>query len=318
MEQNATLYDLTQTMQGVVFHAAMLVWRTTPQGQEAAQTLAAPLLQLRGGYAESPGWMLIQAAEFDPEPLSVERFRVRAVYSAPRLTAALLELLASEGWFDRQGEDYTLTTSGRAVLARIRERRVLPFAHFAPVDAAQIARLAGLLRRVIDSSLQAPKPPGTWCLAHSRNRTPDSAASPLAQIIQYGSDLNAFRDDCHMAAYRPHAIEGYCWEVFSMVCDASATTADALFDQLAYRGWTRSEYAAALDELARRGWIAFDTAGCTAAPDGLAVRAAVEQQTDAYFYAPWDCLTPVEFDELVALMTALHDGAVQRINSTAN
>ena len=39
------------------------------------------LLQLRAGRAESPGWFLIQAAEFDPEPLTVENLRARCCSS---------------------------------------------------------------------------------------------------------------------------------------------------------------------------------------------------------------------------------------------
>src|SRR5919107_1309653 len=60
-----------------------------------------PILQLRAGRAESTGWFLIQAAEFDPEPLTVENLRVRDIYASERLVQALLELMASEEWLDR-------------------------------------------------------------------------------------------------------------------------------------------------------------------------------------------------------------------------
>src|SRR5215212_4932003 len=82
------------------------------------------ILQLRAGRAESPSWFLIQAAEFDPEPLTVANLRVRDVYASERIVQALLELMASEGWFDRSAQDtYALTAKGRVVLQRRLQRR---------------------------------------------------------------------------------------------------------------------------------------------------------------------------------------------------
>src|SRR5688572_2853814 len=89
VEKNAALYDLTQNTQGALWQAAFQQYQARlSETERSAQTMP-PLLHLRSGYAESPGWMMIQAAEFDPEPLSVERFRKRAVYSAPNLSLAL-------------------------------------------------------------------------------------------------------------------------------------------------------------------------------------------------------------------------------------
>ncbi len=63
--------------------------------------------------ANRPAWFLIQAAEFDPEPLSVARLRVRDIYASECIVTALLEVMAAERWLDRHGDDYHLRAEGR-------------------------------------------------------------------------------------------------------------------------------------------------------------------------------------------------------------
>jgi hypothetical protein len=266
------------------------------------------ILQLRAGQAESPGWFLTQAAEFEPEPLTVSNLRVRDVYASERIVQALLELMASEGWLDRRPNDaYTLTANGRAVLQdRLQRQRAL-IEGLAPLPDGELARIATLLGQLIDASLAAPQPPGTWCLAHSRRRAPERDASALVRIAQYFSDFNAFRDDAHMAAWRSYELDGYIWEAFALVCAGEADSGATLFERLAYRGYSAGEYSAALEALARRGWLQPATlAGAySVTADGRAAREAAERQTDSYFYAPWACLAPAEALELRGLLSQL-------------
>lgn len=300
---DAGFYDVTQELGGVIFGAMLAAQPRTDAPPEVP-----PLLQLRRGLAEAPAWFLIQAAEFAPRPLTVADLRVRDIYASERIVAALLELMASEQWFDRSAAgEYHLTTAGRAVLAQLRERQHQLIAAIVPPPEAQVERLAALLGRVIEASLASA--PGPWCLTHSRNRAPAADAPPLVQIFQYIEDLNAFRDDAHMAAWRSYDVSGYVWEAFTSVFTGQADTADTLFNQLAYRGYSRVEYAAALEELAGRGWIErsgeADGYGVTAA--GRAIQAAAEQRTNSSFYAPWSCLDQAESSEIYTLLMRLHD-----------
>lgn len=313
---DATVYNLTQNLQGALFQAAFKQYFANMSDDEkAARPAPPPIMTLRGGYAESPAWVMVQMAEFAPEPLTVDSFRVRAVYSAPRLVMGLLELLASEGWLDREGEHYTLTDAAQPILQRMADNRVKPFRDFAPVPHGEALRLESLLRCVLDASLASDDPPGTWCLAHSRNRALPDDAPPLAKIASYGADFNAYRDDAHMAAYTAHDVDGQTWEAFSFVRDGNATDADSLFAQLAYRGWTRGEWAVALSRLADRGWLASDGSGYQVTDAGRATSATVEAATDRYFFAPWETLTPSEQGELVDGMNALMDRCTALVNA---
>ena len=82
------LYNLMMETQAAIFAAASTATASTSEA-----SVPPPLLQVNAGRAESPGWFLVQAAEFDPEPLTVADLRIRDVYGAPRIVQALLDIL---------------------------------------------------------------------------------------------------------------------------------------------------------------------------------------------------------------------------------
>lgn len=304
---NAEFYDFLMETQGTLYGAMQAA-----QVRLAEELEPPPVIfQIRAGLAESPGWFMVQAAEFDPDPLTVENLRVRDVYASERIAQALLELLAGEQWLDRLGKAYYLTEAGRAVLLRMRERQAKMFTTTeVPLSQAELLRLEALLRRIIEASLKRTHKPGTWCLAHSRNRAPAENEHPLLKINQYFSDFNAFRDDAHMAAWQPYKISGHTWEAFAFICDGQAISADTIYTQLAYRGYSRQEYAASLQDLTTRNWLT----EIPAQPDhyqvtdtGREIRQKVEQLTDNYFYSPWSDLNEVEVAETKALLQQLRD-----------
>lgn len=306
MELNASFYDLCMDAAGAIY-----------AGMAAAQARAEPpaeppqILQVRAGLAESVGWFLVQAGEFDPAPLTPELLRVRDIYASERIVQALLELMATELWFDRDAQGaYHLTALGREQMLRRRAFRQALMAQLAPLPAAELERLAALLRRLIDASLASADPPGSWCLAHSRRRAPADDASVVVRLVQYFDDLNAFRDDAHMAAWRGYGLPGYAWEAFALVCAGTAASADAIHAQLAHRGYSRLEYGAALERLAERGWLSGRSTGEYGLTEaGRAAHAAAERLTDGYFYQPWACLSAAEIGELHMLLAGLRDSA---------
>jgi hypothetical protein len=293
MLKNAELYDFTQNFQGNLFVAAMKRYK----GEVFERP---PLLNIRRGFAESPSWMMVQFLEFAPEAMTVEKFRRRAVYSAPKLSLALLEMMASEGWLDRKGEDYHLTEVGKIEADKIKQNRIRIFSDFEPVTREEMARLVELQASIIDACLAA-KTTDNWSLIHSRNRAPSEHDSFGAKLMQFGSDFNAIRDDAHMAAYGSHGIQGHVWEAFSFLADGRAQNAADLYAQLAYRGFYTEDWQAALESLEKRGWIYQGKVS----EAGQAVRRDVEAKTDAYFFASWDALGAAELEEMLALMQTI-------------
>lgn len=290
---DAQWYEFLEEVAGAFYHA-MGVMRA--RANETAPL--APLFAVRSGYAESPAWFMVQAAEFEPDALTVDKLRVRDIYASERIVNALLELMASEKWFDRRAQDeYVLSDAGREMMARMfaRRRNWLGMLHVGLDD--ELADMERVLRALLDASLSALH--GAWCLEHSRRRAHWQEISTLAKIFQYLEDFNAARDDAHMAAWMPLGVSGFVWEAFASIAAEQARDADALFDQLHYRGYTRMEYAAALQDLGARGWLEREAndAWCVTNA-GRTVRAQVEFRTDFYFYAAWKEL---EDPELVKL-----------------
>ena len=257
MNFNSDLYDLTQNIGAPLFRAYI----AAQQALDPPPPAPPPLARLRRGRAESPGWFLIQALEFDPEPLTVANLRVRDIYASERIVAALLELMASEKWLDsyltQRGERaYILTADGRSrATDRVETLRTAVAQGDYPLTPAELTRLAALMGQVITASLEAGDPPGNWCLQHSRQRAPAPDAPASVQLLQYAADFNAYRDDAHMAAWQPLEISGHGWEAFTFVTDGQADTASAIDRQLHYRGFTAAEYEAELQKAVERDWL---------------------------------------------------------------
>lgn len=298
---NHNFYDQTQTLQSALFQAGMAL-QTEPVANPASA-----LLQFQRGFAESPGWFMVQAEEFDPEPLSVTRLRKRAVWSSERIVAGLLDLMASQKLLDRVGEDYYLLDEGRAVIQEMTMRRhkiLAPLIPRLPDDHLLPAK--NYFRRLLDAALATGTPPGNWSLAHSMNRIPAEGAPAIHFLSQYCSDLNAWRDDCHMAALQPLGVSAYAWEALSLIWRGSMASAATIYDQLHYRGYSRSDYEMGLRDLVQRGWLHSADGVTYAITDaGHAIRTAAERQTDDYFYRPWSALKPDEAAQLQEHMTGL-------------
>ena len=163
MYRGVDFYNMTQSLAGGMWGAMAKV----RQNSDAPAPEPPPLLlQLRGGYAESPGWYLVQALEFDPEPINVANLRVRDIYASEGVAAALLEMMRSEGWLQRQGDGLVMTEAGRELITG-RLQRTNTLLNQIPLDdwQAKTERLESLLGRIIAASLQADDPPGDMVLA---------------------------------------------------------------------------------------------------------------------------------------------------------
>ena len=170
-----TLYDLTQQTQGAIWRA-MLALRQQKEMPPAPPPH--PLLTVQRSRAESAGWWLIQAKEFAPEPLTVPKLRRRAIYTAPRMAQALLDLMVAAGWLDRSlDEQYKLTQSGKDVTNDMLARSLLVLAELNDQLITDVERLveifAGIIGVWLTNSAQ-----DSYCLTSSRCRAP-KATAPL-------------------------------------------------------------------------------------------------------------------------------------------
>jgi hypothetical protein len=304
---DASFYDLTQEAGWGLTAAAVAAYQNDfgPQDPPPPQ-----LLSLRRGVAEAPSWVLTQAFEFLPQPLTVDLFLGRAVFSSPRLVRGLMDLMASEGWFDRVGDEYQLTPAGRQVFEARRDYERSALIAFDGVPAEQTERLALLLGRVVGVALDHPEVPVRWCLSHSRRRAPEEELPAVVHFEQYCDDLNALRDDAYLSACGKYAIPPAVREPFGLVCAGQAMTAEELFARLAYRGFSVGELGESLQTALGMGLLEAGRDGFVPTEAGLRAIADIEYLTDFVFYAPWSVLAAEEMEEVFELLLAVRRAAV--------
>ncbi len=259
-------------------------------------------------YGEWYGW-LMAAKIFEPDPVSAARLHVRAAYTNPALLDKRLQTGVKLGLLEagRPGE-YWLTTAGHATVRRLIAAAYGAMAHLQPLGDADMQRLLSLLRRLVEASLAAPEPPGKWCLRIARHYDPEGRAGMMPQLDQYLSDLVAYRDDAHLAAWHPFGVSGQAWEALTHLWNGDLTLLDDLCAKhCGPRGYSRESYAQALAGLIERGWVVEHDHAFRLSEEGKAVRDQAEEATDRYFFGPWACLSEAEIADLRALLTRARD-----------
>lgn len=253
--------------------------------------------------------VLIVAQMFDPHPVSAWRLRERSPYTASRRYDERLQMAARLGFLKAVHEgEYRLTELGHRTVRQMFDAAYKALEKLTPLPADDLGRLAGLLRRLVDASLAAPQPPDKWCINLSRRMDPGAPAKPIIMIDQYLSDLNAYRDDAHLAAWQPTELSGAAWETLTYLWRGEAKTIDELAHKLERRGHTREDYEEALNDLAQRSLVKEESGVYQVTQPGQELRQQAEEKTDSFFYAPWASPTGSELEEMRGLLERLRNG----------
>jgi hypothetical protein len=289
-----------------------------PMILEALMALGAHYVPAMEVAAENAGvergvWgLLLTALTFEPQPVSNAKLQVRVPYQD---YAKSLADAAEQGFFSlvREGE-YRLTDLGRSVGNEIILAAYARMGNYEPLSASQLNYLSVLLRRLVVASHTSPEPPGKWSLTHARRIDPGENAPLLIQVDQHLSDLAAYRDDAHLAAWQPLGFDGPTWETLTLLWRGEVDNLADLAERLCHRRFPREVYATALDKLDEQGLIEVDSGKWKLTPAGEELRQNAESATDAYFYAPWDCLESEDLEALENLLDMLIAGLGKKRN----
>jgi len=247
---------------------------------------------------------------FPDDPISSTQWMRIFPYGIPQTINERLASAVEGGYLVKDGDGFRSTEKGKAVAHQGLQALTDGIAHLHPLPPADLQRLVDYLIRLSDASFAAPEPPPKFCLTHYKNykSTFDHTAPLIRLFVHYFKELDFYRMDSHMAAWRSHNLEGNRWEVFSEVWGGRNNTLDKIFDELGFRGITRDEYASILQELVARGWIQQDGETYQPTAEGKRLRDEAEALTNKYFFAPWNCLSESELEDLFSLSTELRDG----------
>jgi predicted transcriptional regulator len=290
---------------------AIYVWPVCNDAYHAISQCYVPVMDEKAAEYDLPeggGWLLLPALTFDPDIISAEKLRIRSPYTSARRYQAGLKKLADLGFLDRVDTDkdkFRLTSKGRGAVLDIVGAAYAVMEEMQPLDTDELDAISKQIYQLVNACVEAPEPPRKWSITHSRRIDPGDDAPVMVRIDQYLSDLAAYRDDAHLAAWQIYEIEGHAWETLTVLWRKAPFTLDGLCEQLAHRGFTTEEYRVALADLIERGWVNLDNGDYCLTELGEKVREESETDTDDYFYRPWSCLSDQAIRDLQKHLTHL-------------
>jgi hypothetical protein len=97
-------------------------------------------------------------------------------------------------------------------------------------------------------------------------------------------------------------------EALTLLWRGEADSLSALIEKLEPRGHESVIYESALEELRQRNYVTGDNSSLQVSLTGIQFREAIEDQTNRFFFRPWNQLEEAEKQELEGLLTNLRNG----------
>lgn len=270
---------------------------------------AAEELSLPPGYYTwvTPIWI------FDANPFSITEFMRHFPYGLAKVNDERLTSAVQQGYLALDGQGiYHATESGRTAALRLMQVGNERMSTLTPLSNESLRTLGDLLARISEAAFHSPEPPAHVLIKAKRDLYQRTNTFALLEgFVAHCLLLEGRRDDCYIATWSAHGVEGHAWDMLDVLSQSDALTFDELHDKLSRRGVTREAHAADVMELARRGWADDVSGKIQITAEGKQVRAEVEAETERLFFAPWSCLNESELEELSSLASQLRDGLKQ-------
>jgi putative protease len=251
--------------------------------------------------------LLWAALTFEPHTTTPERLRVRGPYTAAVSYMSRLQNAAEKGFLVQpEPGEFRLSERGRLAAEHLIAVSRDAMARADPLSPQDGRRLADLLTRLVQACLFNPPPPDTWSirLAYSL-MPPEEPCLPFSE--QALSCLAAYRDDAHLAAWRPSGISAPALEALTLLWRGQASSLPGIYERLAGRGFEMHDYQNYVRELIQAGYASGSEDDLQISEAGRVYRDQVEQETDRLFFTPWSWLDLHEKAELSCLLARLRD-----------
>ncbi|MBI5957167.1 MAG: hypothetical protein HY866_00430 [Chloroflexi bacterium] len=289
------------------------------QTSQAIGTLYGPEYEKKTESYDLPGgvlYALVISSDFQPDDTSAARFLVRTPYAHWKMFSDNLAALAERGLVEPTGPGtYRITPPGHQIVHELEDCLNTLLAQHQPLPAADLERTAALLGKLVESALHASQPAAKPSLTANRHSDPGPQGAVLLRILQYLADMNSYRDDAHLAAWRPLGVSGPAWEGFSFIWREEAKTAAELGEKLAHRRFTADDYARLLNELVDKRWLTVSDEGYALTETGTALRQQIEDLSNQYYFEAWKTFDKTELNDLGNLLTRLQDSIKTQVET---
>jgi hypothetical protein len=248
-----------------------------------------PILQTNG--LVGPGRVLLRAIVMESDPgASMSEAELRANLFNPYATVhAYLEALPAlveRDYLALDGDRYTVTPQGRALVERLERAGRAYLATLDLLPPAELARLAGALADIAARLWAAAEPAAKPHQARVR-RLPSAAGSPpMARLEEAAYALWMARDDAHNAAWRAAGFDGPVFDLLTRVWAGETDTVAGLIERLG-GGQRPEDVERGVAALIAQGYLAAAGGALRLTPAGRATREAIEAETDRVYFAPW-------------------------------
>ncbi len=287
------------------------LWKNLTEAWRALTSRFEPAVEQ---YGEEKGvslrtWSLLLAVyKFEPEITTPAHFLVRVPYTSADVYMERLETAVRQGWLEQGvAGGYQLTSAGRAATFDIMDAARKAMARHNPLAEKDSQQLAGYTDKLVKACLETPPPPDTWSIKLSRKLMPE--AQPAMPFIEQGfSCLEAYRDDAHLASWQASGLSAMGLETLTLLWRGEVSSLDDICTALAHRGHPCKVYQLAIQELRERGLISGNAGQLAVNGKGRVFRNHVEEDTDALFFAPWNCFDEKERAEFTGLVVKLREG----------
>lgn len=245
------------------------------------------------------------AAGASPQVASFTGIFARNPYSNPEIIETNIQEAAQRGWIDLAEKGFTATSKAQAFSDKLIQ---LLMDHANAREATldmDLAHLVARLETLVESAqtVQAitDKPNFTF----ARNFEYEDKTPSLVWVRRHLITLGAYRDDSHIAAWKPYQLPGYVWESLTFVWQDQAHTAAELAEKLAFRGYTEENYAQALAQLAERGWLEAQDGHYSLTGEGLKQRQLAEDKTNQYYQAAFESFPQAALEEVISMLQTI-------------
>lgn len=255
---------------------------------------------------EPPAWFTLIRINGLSEPVKLSDLQALNPFGRIERLEDLIQASLEKSYVEAQpgSEGYILTQAGRKAASQPFKLVHKLLDQTEPMETGQLERLAGLLQKIVQATLEADRPTAKLNLTRSRVTDPGPKAGPVTRIDQYLTDLIFYRDDAHNAAWQPHGSSAEAWDVVTAVWREQADDLDSMVEQFQARGYTQESLLRVIEEANQLGWLTASDDKLALTPAGSDLRQTTEDLTNEYYFGPWSTLTESELQEFEDLLTA--------------
>ncbi|MFN2187962.1 MAG: MarR family winged helix-turn-helix transcriptional regulator, partial [Candidatus Promineifilaceae bacterium] len=168
-------------------------------------------------YFEEPRFFYptLLATGTAPEPYSVENHLKINPYTAAKQLQQNLDDIAAAGLMSNGASKYIISDRGREAIDTVNDAFYKKLGDLPVLTDEELTEVSEFLARLVDASLAADEPSEKIATEIMHGVHTETEYPPLAKIDMHLDDLRSFRDDAHIASWKPYDIDGRTWETLS-------------------------------------------------------------------------------------------------------